>query len=251
MARNKVLYRFLFLLAVLTFSSCSSRYGYIPRTFQLTKAKPNQTGLKGHYVSKTPSDTVKQRHFEELVNSVDAEPKIHENQQHVKVKTSPKISFNKAFATDTIDSDTVLSAPPQKVDKKLFKESNALFAIATAANLAYLLAAEVSFLAISILIGLGLIILIYAADSVIMDLIDTRSKPLGPVRGFDPRRESIKKGFQVLMLIAGILFTLALLVLALTIFEEIAIVLAVFGAIAFYAGLLTGLTYLITGLIYR
>ena len=240
------------LILMLFLSACSSKYNYIPRTFHFSKTKISSNSHNGHFVKNKLDITVTENALRYGIDSFET---------HLSTPTNLSSSFKKSSlipshgtvvksknhiaVTDSLTRDTTESIHSDKVDKSLFKDSNVLFAVGSAANISYLLLAELNFFAISLLIGIGLVILMYFGQNIVQNIVETRSKPQGPIRGFNPKRDSAKKAFKLLMVIAGTLFTLALLIGFLTFFEGVAIALAVFGVVAFNAAILSGLAYLV------
>ncbi len=223
--------------------SCAQRYNNIPRVH--VKAKHQSFKSTGHYVSDSkrieqvkiseqPVDTIS--HFTESSPSnvlLPGKPKFSTHLNHKKYTPSDSL----------IETDTTTK---REVDKSLIKSSTSLLVVTAGFNAGMILAPSYSFLFIGLLVGLGLLVIGYFISKFVVNSNENKVFPIRVRTKRQNNRSQLKKAFNILMIISGSSFAVALFTAATGSFA-LPFFFLILGMITLYAGLLVGLIYVIAG----
>jgi hypothetical protein len=223
---------------------CVQQYRNIPRVHHNSKHAPYKSN--GHWVNTSPSHiTVDSLPDDRMhVQPTTQLTKVKSNQSQV--TSWPQTKIRKAHDTPSIDSLGLDSVSKYDVDKSLTRGSAGLFVVAAGMNVAFLLTPVYTFMFIGLLIGLGLLVLGYFISKFIENVNDNRIKPKKIRFAADPKRDKLKKAFNISMIVAGSSFTLALIT-ATTGSFSLPFFFFILGMISLWGGLLLGLIYVLMG----
>lgn len=243
------------IVVAVMFSACTTRYGHLTRRVDFSKKKQHPTFHSGHYVRESPANTPEpavlatEIQKKETISSVPpareaiALPPVQHINRHNQNLTPPDTLVERP------SKDTVMNPPDSKArpDSKLYHGSITAFSIAAATNLALVSTARFNFMALALLLGLGLVVVGYFIGKLVTNMADNNTHPPRGSTPFNASREQLKRVVQIFFLTAVSLFVLSLMVALLQAFE-LATGLLILGLIAFWAGVLGGITYLLMGI---
>ncbi|MBO6518387.1 MAG: hypothetical protein JJ975_17780 [Bacteroidia bacterium] len=240
---------FLFLLlASVLFGACKQRYGYIPRSLNLTKQEHAEKGFS-HYVSpskKDVADSVAPTTPGSTSNTaLPPTQKITEPIGKQTLRTKP-LNLLKPFRKTSPRTAVDSTKEKPKRRKDLASGSGFFFAAVAVLNASILFTPYVNTLFLSILIGLGAFVIGYLLIELAKNIRKNRLRPTS-TKTYKEARERLKRVVGILFIVSGSFFLIGVLSMAAGIFG-LGVFCFVMGAIAFYAALLGGLIYLLMGI---
>jgi len=204
----------------------------------------------GHYVRQnqrlavtTPQQKLGTE-LEKVNSSVDLMPTSKLSDVLLELDNLKKPLKKSQWRNDSITKADTLS--PYDVDQKLIKGSGTMFAIASGMNAALLITPLYNYLNIVLLLGLALLIIGYFVFKFVENTKQNRIQPIKYRAQSYAKLSQIKKAFNILMIISGSAFSLALMTATLGSFG-LPIFFSAIGLIALLGGLIVGLVFLIMG----
>lgn len=249
MKRNRGKNSFLIVLSVTLLFGCAQRHSHIPRVHHFSNMH-TKILRSGHYVQPnqrlavtTPQPKLGTE-LEKVNSSIDLIPTSKLSDVRLELDNLKKPLKKPQWRNDSITKADTLS--PYDVDQKLIKGSGTMFAIASGMNAALLITPLYNFLNIGLLLGLALLVIGYFVFKFVENTKQNRIQPIKYRAKSYAKRSQVKKAFNILMIISGSAFSLALMTAATGSFG-LPIFFSAIGLIALWGGLIVGLVYLIMG----
>jgi|GEM_PF-2202563 len=250
MKRNRRKISLLIVLIVTLLFGCAQRHSHIPRVHKFSH-QSNKFVSSGHYVQPRKARAMdasaiivvpKTLNGPSMGNNIDIKREHaltpFEVEKVIKSDPTPAIHIDSVIKADTVS--------PYEVDKSLIKGSGTMFAIASGMNVALLITPLYNFFNIGLLLGLALLIIGYFVFKFVENTKQNRINPIKLRSKTFAKRNQVKKAFNILMIISGSGFSLALMTAATGSFG-LPIFFSAIGLITLWAGLIVGLVYLIMG----